>query len=84
MLFKPFQAISLLAVTCAANWAPRPTSAPGHSTPDYIQYSTVTGFFLQDDNATVPGTFDYVRYFLHAKKGGGGANPHDRRPQILD
>jgi hypothetical protein len=27
----------------------------------YIQYSTVTGYFLQDLNSTDPSTFDYVR-----------------------
>jgi hypothetical protein len=26
----------------------------------YIQYSTVTGYFLQDNNATNATTFDYV------------------------
>jgi hypothetical protein len=26
----------------------------------YIQYSTVTGYFLQDDNSTNATTFDYV------------------------
>lgn len=29
----------------------------------YIQYSTVTGYFLQDDNSTNATTFDYVRGF---------------------
>ncbi|EHY60595.1 putative phosphoglycerate mutase pmu1 [Exophiala dermatitidis] len=28
--------------------------------PSYIQYSTVTGYFLQDDNATNATTFDYT------------------------
>jgi len=28
----------------------------------YIKYSTVTGYFLQDDPATDGGNFDYVRY----------------------
>lgn len=28
---------------------------------EYIQYSTVEGYFLQDLNATVASTFDYVR-----------------------
>lgn len=26
-----------------------------------IDYSTVTGYFLQDENSTDPSTFDYVR-----------------------
>ena len=28
-----------------------------------INYTTVTGFFMQDDASTSPGTFDYVRAF---------------------
>jgi broad specificity phosphatase PhoE len=28
--------------------------------PEYIQYTTLTGFFLQDDPATNPSTFDYT------------------------
>lgn len=28
----------------------------------YIQYTTVPGFFQQDDAATVPGTFSYVGF----------------------
>ncbi|TVY46279.1 putative phosphoglycerate mutase [Lachnellula cervina] len=60
MLFKYIQAISWLSVTCTANSAPHPTSAPKYSSLGYIKYSTVPGFFLQDDNATVPGTFDYT------------------------
>ncbi|KAH6662971.1 histidine phosphatase superfamily [Halenospora varia] len=51
---------SILAVTCAGHWTPRPTAAPSKPETDYIKYTTVTGFFLQDDNATVPGTFDYT------------------------
>jgi len=27
---------------------------------EYIKYSTVTGYFQQDDPATDPNTFDYV------------------------
>ncbi|TVY39802.1 putative phosphoglycerate mutase [Lachnellula occidentalis] len=60
MLVKYIQAVSWLAVTCTANWTPSPTSAPEYTSPAYIKYSTVPGFFLQDDNATVPGTFDYT------------------------
>lgn len=33
-------------------------AATGH--PSYITYSTVTGYFLQDDPATDSSTFDYV------------------------
>ncbi len=28
--------------------------------PSYINYTTITGFFLQDDPKTVSSTFDYV------------------------
>lgn len=28
--------------------------------PSYINYTTITGFFLQDDPTTDPSTFDYV------------------------
>jgi hypothetical protein len=30
--------------------------------PSYIKYTTITGFFLQDDPKTDPSTFDYVRF----------------------
>ncbi|KAI9791062.1 MAG: hypothetical protein M1835_000554 [Candelina submexicana] len=30
------------------------------STPSYIKYTTVTGFFLQDEPSTNPGSFDYT------------------------
>jgi hypothetical protein len=58
MAFKTFVAsvVGALAVTCAA--LPKPISAPSHSS--YINYTTVTGFFAQDDPATVASTFDYV------------------------
>lgn len=42
-------ALSLLLTTSAA------------SSYAYIQYSTVTGYFLQDVNTTNATTFDYVR-----------------------
>ena len=28
--------------------------------PSYINYTTVIGYFLQDEPSTDPGTFDYV------------------------
>lgn len=31
------------------------------STPSYLNYTTITGFFQQDDPATVANTFKYVR-----------------------
>ena len=27
---------------------------------EYVDYTTITGIFLQDEDATVPGSFDYV------------------------
>lgn len=53
------------AITCAAVAAPQPTAlavVPRLSSNEYINYTTVTGFFLQDEPTTNPGTFDYVRY----------------------
>jgi hypothetical protein len=35
-----------------------PPSRPGD--PDYIKYSTVTGYFLQDEPGTDSNTFNYV------------------------
>jgi hypothetical protein len=33
-------------------------------TPQYINFSSVTGFFQQDDSATDPSSFDYVNVFI--------------------
>ncbi|CAG8954695.1 hypothetical protein HYFRA_00004617 [Hymenoscyphus fraxineus] len=44
-------ALSTLAVACAAH---------PHPTEEYTKYSTVTGFFLQDESCTDPATFDYT------------------------
>jgi hypothetical protein len=33
-------------------------------TPQYINFSSVTGFFQQDDPATDPSSFDYVNVFI--------------------
>jgi hypothetical protein len=56
----------ILASTCIAKAvpAPAPTSAavlPRIYPDEYFNYTTLTGFFLQDDPATNPSTFDYVR-----------------------
>jgi hypothetical protein len=57
--------------------APAPTVAPRHNqwenhnehdTSTYINYTTVTGFFLQDINTTVPSTFDYVNFPSERKR----------------
>jgi hypothetical protein len=55
--------LGLFAITCAAIAAPQPTSLaalPRINPNEYINYTTITGFFLQDDPATNPSTFDYV------------------------
>jgi hypothetical protein len=55
----------ILAGTCIAKVipAPAPTSAdvlPRIYSDQYFNYTTLTGFFAQDDPATNPSTFDYV------------------------
>jgi hypothetical protein len=35
--------------------------APSPPEQEYVKLSTVTGYFLQDDSATEPNGFDYVR-----------------------
>lgn len=73
MQFKSLISASVLASVCSAialpAAAPAPTVAPRHNqwenhndhqdSSSYINYTTVQGFFLQDVNTTVPGTFDY-------------------------
>jgi hypothetical protein len=54
------------AITCAslAAPAPEPTALavlPRIHSNEYINYTTLTGFFLQDDPATSTTGFDYVR-----------------------
>lgn len=52
---------SMLAVTCATAGPPLPTAtALARSGISWINYTTITGYFLQDDSSTIPGTFDYV------------------------
>lgn len=54
--------------------APLPTLAavlPRTSGDKWINYTTLTGFFAQDDAATVPGTFDYVSISGGKKEGSG-------------
>lgn len=49
----------LLTVNCLASpAAPKPTQAPVAS--NWVNYTTVPGFFLQDDAETNPTGFDYV------------------------
>ncbi|KAL2006899.1 hypothetical protein VTN00DRAFT_9567 [Thermoascus crustaceus] len=47
----------LLATVLVAGFVAMAESVPSAS---YLKYSTVTGYFLQDDPATDPSTFDYV------------------------
>jgi hypothetical protein len=70
MLAASVLALLLLSTTSLAcewgksgkwNDAQRPTCYDHGSA---INYTTVTGFFLQDDPATDPGTFDYVGHIL--------------------
>jgi hypothetical protein len=53
------------AVTCAALAAPAPQPTalavlPRINSNEYFNYTTLTGFFLQDDPATSTTGFDYV------------------------
>ena len=41
-------------------WCPE-QGASGHGGTSFINYTSVPGFFQQDDPATDPSTFDYVR-----------------------
>ena len=60
-MYSKILVLAILAVTAVqGNWTPRPTPGPQHPAKDFINYTTVTGFFAQDDPATDPGTFDYV------------------------
>ncbi|EPE34938.1 Phosphoglycerate mutase-like protein [Glarea lozoyensis ATCC 20868] len=47
--------LSALSALALGHWTPRPNPSA-----DYVNYTTVTGFFLQDEASTVPGTFDYT------------------------
>jgi hypothetical protein len=38
------------------------SEAPPQHEEEYLRFSTVTGYFLQDDPETDPNGFDYVRY----------------------
>lgn len=54
---------SALAATCSGAAAPLPTARaviPRLNSNEYLNYTTLTGFFAQDDPATDVSTFDYV------------------------
>jgi hypothetical protein len=54
MSYRPFLFVATIVVTFLVMMGESKSA-------EYIRYTTVTGFFQQDDPATVPGTFDYVR-----------------------
>jgi hypothetical protein len=60
MLFQNSAAALGMAVFAGVAAASNKASWDDYYKKDYISYSTVTGFFQQDDAATVPGTFNYV------------------------
>jgi hypothetical protein len=71
MQLKSLFSVSAFAIVgsaaAVATAAPQPTLAPRHNNHDgssYINYTTVTGFFLQDEATTDPSTFDYVCILL--------------------
>lgn len=53
--------VLLLATVLIAGFAAMAESVPSAS---YLKYSTVIGYFLQDNPATDPSTFDYVRLYI--------------------
>lgn len=63
MQFKALLPAFGFAITCAALAAPQPTALavlPRINSNEYINYTTLTGFFVQDDPATSTDGFDYV------------------------
>lgn len=59
MVYAPISSLSLLvlAVQGALAWK---AGSPCSSSYSYINYTTVPGFFLQDDPSTSTTGFDYV------------------------
>ena len=58
--------LSLASATAAWPWGKsgpwcEDQGPPGHGGTSFVNYTSVTGFFQQDDPATDPSTFDYVR-----------------------
>jgi len=47
--------LTILALMASMNGA--------HNAPSYIKYSTVLGYFLQDDPDTQASSFNYVLFF---------------------
>jgi hypothetical protein len=54
-------ATGLLSVTCSANPTPL-QEEKGLKHKSWINYTTVAGFFLQDEESTNPTGFDYVSF----------------------
>ncbi|PQE13800.1 phosphoglycerate mutase protein [Rutstroemia sp. NJR-2017a BVV2] len=66
IMFSAAVWLSILSVASASH-PPHPTAAPqysGHSQNSWINYTAVPGFFLQDDAATTPSTFDYFEKYV--------------------
>lgn len=62
-LLSTLLSVALLSVGSDALAAPRPTPAailPRLRGTEWTNYTTISGFFLQDDVATNPSGFDYV------------------------
>ena len=62
--------LSLASATAAWPWGKsgswdQKQKTACHSGDSFINYTSVTGFFQQDDPSTDPSTFDYVRSWLH-------------------
>ena len=55
--------LSLLALAVQGAWAWK-AGSECTSSYSYINYTTVTGFFQQDDPTTSTSGFDYVRFLL--------------------
>lgn len=53
MLYRPFLFVATIVVTFLVMMGESKSA-------EYIKYTTVTGYFQQDDPVTVSGTFDYV------------------------
>ncbi|EHL00129.1 putative phosphomutase PMU1 [Glarea lozoyensis 74030] len=61
--------LSALSALALGHWTPRPNPSA-----DYVNYTTVTGFFLQDEASTVPGTFDYFEHYVDTLNQRSGRN----------
>ncbi|QDS70837.1 hypothetical protein FKW77_005130 [Venturia effusa] len=53
-------ALFLLSVVSLLGMGPSRSSSTGRKSTSYLRYSTVTGFFAQDENSTDTSTFNYA------------------------